>query len=819
MYQKASGGSVVLGTTNGFPSLMSIMTNKKMAGYYSSFDVVIVEEAGRATLAETIYPISWVREDGKVILVGDHNQLPAYGIDSQKQRETIRELVNNGYDEARLKQYFSYKNINEYKESLFQALYEKSKYFIKAVNKHFLCINRRSHWAIARMISDVFYESRIVPDPDRVDERLERDTINVIDYDKGTDRKDNEKTSGTSIVNRAEARIVLDEVDRFLSQGKDGNYRYSAGDITIITPYEAQTKKIERMLEIKAVLNAIRTREIFSMPAEERYARFELLEYFLGTDPAFSQEVMTALGRVKKAKNKTKEKDIKTVLESESFLFFNNKHSERDFTFEDLKRIKIENVDSIQGSENKVVILSLVRSNTSGDIGFLGTKDGLQRLNVAFSRAREKFTVVGDFANTLCIADPRKNGKYNKDTERTVEAFRKVLEVYQELYDDKNMGGSEAWNEAVINAVIRKHIEKGAVVKISFKRGFFCYKPRVIDVSLPGYGNVEKTVSPVLTREEEKRLLKYIINSLNSVEAPAAQLGLTDIRVGIIKETAYVNPPGDGTFSIVHTGARTATIWFGELFLKDILAEEKDEDTQALMDHEIRHILDPFGAVMDHRQSWYEDLKYRMQTRAEKVRGQKETRRMLDNIAQYAHKAGDNKKLFIGLDTSWFSNAGELKVLMSYISKLSGKDNIVIKTGKGPGLASLIEEEIKDRDFSNVVVLGSEKTINNPAFNVMKNVSYGKRAFFAKIDPRQLRPALSPGEYYYIRVIEMINIALTLAFGERVSLKNIQQSYPGVRIRSTRDPKIYYFIPTAEPVELKELNELYKAQTRVIFSA
>ena len=50
-------------------------------------------------------------------------------------------------------------------------------------------------------------------------------------------------------------------------------------------------------------------------------------------------------------------------------------------------------VDGFQGGENEVVILSLVRSNSKKQIGFLQDE---RRLNVAVSRARRCCIVIGD---------------------------------------------------------------------------------------------------------------------------------------------------------------------------------------------------------------------------------------------------------------------------------------------------------------------------------------------------------------------------------------------------------------------------------------
>ena len=62
--------------------------------------------------------------------------------------------------------------------------------------------------------------------------------------------------------------------------------------------------------------------------------------------------------------------------------------------FRKLKRhITIGTVDGFQGQERDVIIISLVRDNTEGNIGFL--RD-LRRMNVAMTRARMKLIIVGN---------------------------------------------------------------------------------------------------------------------------------------------------------------------------------------------------------------------------------------------------------------------------------------------------------------------------------------------------------------------------------------------------------------------------------------
>ena len=59
------------------------------------------------------------------------------------------------------------------------------------------------------------------------------------------------------------------------------------------------------------------------------------------------------------------------------------------------QQLRVSTIDSFQGQEKEVIILSLVRSNDDGDIGFL--KD-YRRMNVAITRAKEQLYVIGDSA-------------------------------------------------------------------------------------------------------------------------------------------------------------------------------------------------------------------------------------------------------------------------------------------------------------------------------------------------------------------------------------------------------------------------------------
>ncbi len=84
--------------------------------------------------------------------------------------------------------------------------------------------------------------------------------------------------------------------------------------------------------------------------------------------------------------------------------------------------MRVSTIDSFQGQEKGNIIVSLVRSNDEGDIGFL--KD-YRRMNVAITRAKEQLFVIGDsatigadpFYNTF-LSYVEKHGNY-----RTVWEF------------------------------------------------------------------------------------------------------------------------------------------------------------------------------------------------------------------------------------------------------------------------------------------------------------------------------------------------------------------------------------------------------------
>lgn len=61
--------------------------------------------------------------------------------------------------------------------------------------------------------------------------------------------------------------------------------------------------------------------------------------------------------------------------------------------------IEVDTVDGFQGREKEAILISMVRSNNSGEIGFLADT---RRMNVAITRARRLLVLIGDSATVTC---------------------------------------------------------------------------------------------------------------------------------------------------------------------------------------------------------------------------------------------------------------------------------------------------------------------------------------------------------------------------------------------------------------------------------
>jgi superfamily I DNA and/or RNA helicase len=222
--RKTKYSGIVLGVT-----VDSAVINKAVEEFEA--DVVTIDEAGLCDSVDTILTAARARE--KIILVGDHKQLPPY----------FREEEYIGYPEV----YKTY-----LRESFLARVWDKG------YNQVFLARNYRSHPLISHLVGRLFYERLMVPKPWEFMEM--EDTIRVVDVPM-VNKESNEQIVNleggqafqkkTDYQNLNEAKKCIEEYERALKSG------YPASEITIITGYAGQINLIRLMLESYLKINQI----------------------------------------------------------------------------------------------------------------------------------------------------------------------------------------------------------------------------------------------------------------------------------------------------------------------------------------------------------------------------------------------------------------------------------------------------------------------------------------------------------------------------------------------------------------------------------
>lgn len=115
------------------------------------FDTVIVDEAGKANLAETIVPLQL---GDRFILVGDHRQLPPY-FDREEIADYREKVRNDAYS-----QNYSQQEIEKaMNKSLFSDFFDHQ--FFPEANKVTLNYQFRMNPQIGQYISDLFYAGKL----------------------------------------------------------------------------------------------------------------------------------------------------------------------------------------------------------------------------------------------------------------------------------------------------------------------------------------------------------------------------------------------------------------------------------------------------------------------------------------------------------------------------------------------------------------------------------------------------------------------------------------------------------------------------------
>jgi len=140
----------------------------------------------------------------------------------------------------------------------------------------------------------------------------------------------------------------------------------------------------------------------------------------------------------------------------------------------------------------------------------------------------------------------------------------------------------------------------------------------------------------------------------------------------------------------------------------------------------------------------------------------------------------------------------------------------IVRAG-GEELAKVIASRQKEFNIplKNIVVLASAKTLGitkeglkPSAFDFLRSTESEERALLAGIEPENIK------ELDYIRLLEMLTIAMKLAAGETVTSKD----HPNIAIENVAR-RIIRLIPKAEPKDYNELKRTYDSQATSLRAA
>ncbi|KKK26527.1 hypothetical protein ARAM_006130 [Aspergillus rambellii] len=199
---------------------------------------------------------------------------------------------------------------------------------------------RRMHPSIARLVRDTIYPD--LKDADNVSEYPEVCGMKkrLFWVDHRVPEADNSGTDGdirtASHWNNYEVEMTIALVSHLVNQGK-----YKSGEIAVLTPYLGQLHRLRQRMS-----------NLFTICIGERDQDQLDIEGFGMVDS------------IKPAK--------RTTL---------------------LQTVRVATIDNFQGEEAKVVIISLVRSNSQNRCGFLKTSN---RINVLLSRAQHGLYIIGN---------------------------------------------------------------------------------------------------------------------------------------------------------------------------------------------------------------------------------------------------------------------------------------------------------------------------------------------------------------------------------------------------------------------------------------
>ncbi len=330
---------------------------------FDDFDMVIIDEVSKATPPEMLIPMLRGR---KIVLVGDHRQLPplfnehekTYLEVAQLQDAKNAELGNDGIQ-------LSMDDFHKYKDmvtsSLFERYFENSDKDIKET----LTYQYRMHKDIMNIVN-LFYDGKLEDgNKDKHEENNKAHNLTI------------PTVSGTPMITPEKHAYWIDSS--------------CLDESPIYEQRKTGSTSAENVLEAYTIIELLKKMEV-----EYANNRKDLNPVSVGVISFYYDQVSL----------------IRQMVRKESF-------HELD--------IDVNTVDRFQGKEKEIIIVSLVRNvknprhNTNSHIA------AFQRINVAFSRAQNLLIIVG--AKDMYAPQPVVLTDMNDGNEKTEMVYKTIIEM------------------------------------------------------------------------------------------------------------------------------------------------------------------------------------------------------------------------------------------------------------------------------------------------------------------------------------------------------------------------------------------------------
>ena len=362
------GASIVGMTTTGAANLQAVI---KALGP----KIIIIEEAAEVLEAHVLANLS--QQTQHVIMIGDHMQLRPK---TELYHLTVESKKNYNLD-----------------LSMFERLVKDFKF-----QPYTLSHQRRMRPCISALIGNIYPQlqdhAKVLEYPD-----VRGTEANVFFFDHNHPEDGEKNDESSSKVNEFEANMVVKFARYLLLQG------YGPGEITILTPYLGQLRQLKKLMSTVTMIfvDERDEEELLKMQgredsdfetnaAEERAIRCGV------TVEIHSLNGMQGLngrrGEVLAYNSSKGEWDVKLAhgriiaLKPENLIVVEAEVA-CDFTVESIsQRLRLSTIDNFQGEESTIVLISLVRNNHRGAIGFLKANN---RINVLLSRAMHGMFLFG----------------------------------------------------------------------------------------------------------------------------------------------------------------------------------------------------------------------------------------------------------------------------------------------------------------------------------------------------------------------------------------------------------------------------------------